>query len=283
MTTSMTTGTTPGQPGTIAQSAIDAINTVVRERQNLVDEWRQRGDNSLPPRECVFTAYNITKEVQQKHREWAPHSQVRDLVHDAISRIMVMDECLIDIPGVTTRPGIERPRLYHPPEISHQVAEQIFSNYGHIGVNVKMVPANVLGDGGATSQLALPGPSGSIAVLTPAAQATITATPGTGGKQQDGTYAVDKRGRLWIPADMLRSIQAQSGTNVYVTISNGGDGNKFLMITPSPPAGATHAAMYRVDASNNIAVSKSAFDEAGLTSGKFYIVGSSADIRITAA
>jgi hypothetical protein len=140
MTTAMTTGTTPGQPGTITASAIAAIETVVRERQNLVDEWRMRSDNSLPPRECVFTAYNITKEVQSKHQQWAPHAQVRDIVHDTISRIMSMDECLIDIPGVTTKPGVERPRLYHPPEISHQVAEQIFSNYGHVNVNVQFVP-----------------------------------------------------------------------------------------------------------------------------------------------
>jgi antitoxin component of MazEF toxin-antitoxin module len=280
MTTAMTTGTTPGQPGTITASAIAAIETVVRERQNLVDEWRMRSDNSLPPRECVFTAYNITKEVQSKHQQWAPHAQVRDIVHDTISRIMSMDECLIDIPGVTTKPGVERPRLYHPPEISHQVAEQIFSNYGHVNVNVQFVPSNVLGDGGAKSQLSLPGPSGSIAVVTPAAQASITATPGTGGKQQDGTYTVDKRGRLWIPADMLRAIQAAPGTSVYVTI----DGSN-LVITTSVPTGATQAAMYKVDPSNNIAVSKSAFDEAGMTSGKFNIAGHLAaqQIRITAA
>jgi hypothetical protein len=69
---------------------------------------------------------------------------------------------------------------------------------------------------------------------------------------------------------MLRAIQAAPGTSVYVTI----DGSN-LVITTSVPTGATQAAMYRVDPSNNIAVSKSAFDEAGMTSGKFNIAGTS--------
>jgi hypothetical protein len=272
------TGVVPGQPGVVSPDAIKAIETVVQERQNLVTEWRQRGDNSLPPQETIFTAYNITKEAQQKHGVWAPHRDVRDIVHDTVSGLMQQDECLIDIAGVTTKPGVERPRLYHPPEISHQVAEQIFSNYGHIGTNVKFVPSKTLGDGGAASQLALPGPSAMIAVVDPTT-AKITATPGTGGKQPDGTYAVDKRGRLWIPADSLRAIAATPGTSVYVTQVAGGG----LRITLSPPQGVTEAVMYRVDASNNIAVSKSAFDEAGMTTGKFNITDSGMEILIGSA
>ena len=274
------TATTPTaqQSNTTSPEALKAIETVVTERQRLVDEWRQRGDNSLPPRETVFTAYNITKEVQQKHQVWAEHRVVRDDVHAAISRIMGQDECLIDIPGVTNQPGKERPRLYHPPEISHQVAEQIFSNYGAIGTNIQFVPVKQLASGDSQSQLALPGPTASASIANVAPTVVPTATPGTGGKQPDGTYLADKRGRLWIPADSLRKISAAPGDKVYVTQQP-----SMLVITKSLPATATQAAVYKVDSSNNIAISKSAFDESGLTGGKYSVADSGTEVRIQAA
>ena len=273
----MSQSITPSQHSTtISPEALVAIETVVTERQRLVDEWLLRADNSLPPKETVFTAYNITVEARQKHQVWAEHKVVRDDVHAAVSMLMDQDECLIDIQNKANQPGYERPRLYHPPQISHQVAEEIFNNYGQIGINIKIVSSHLLPKGDTQSQPALPGPTASIAVI--ATSIRPTAIPGTGGKQQDGFYTSDKRGRLWIPADMLRNIGANIGDQVYVTKHP-----SALSITKMFPQGIVDAVVYRVDASNNIAVSKSAFDEAGLTSGKYAITDTITEVRIQSA
>jgi hypothetical protein len=266
---------------------MDVLETVVLERRNLIEEWRQKvslaaasgGQPPLPPANAVFTALDITREAQNKHQVRDRHRNLRNDIHRIIAQYLDQDECLIDIPGVTDQPGIEKPRLYHPPEISHQVAEQIYKLKPQAGGTAQIAAtATITGmpsiSSGYPQITAGPSISSGTALLSPP-----PAAHPQGGLQSDGSYTTDKRGRLWIPANLLRKIGAGIGSFIYVTIDASAS---ELVITGSLPGSASAAAAYKVDPNNNVALSKTVFDEAGLTSGKYEIADVGSEIRVKA-
>ena len=244
----------------LQQSDLDILEKVVRERARLVDEWRQKNDGLVPPKESVFTAYDLTREAQHKHGMYQRHLAVKDTLHDLIARefSVTQDEVLVDIPGVTDR-GALKPRLYFPPEISPQVAEALFKGDSTGATQVKVIQSKQL-------------PSPTAPLLPPVPGISVVKQPGDDG------YQADKRGRLWVPADKLRKIGAAPGDFVYVTVQA-----PSLRVSKVLPASAQSAAAYKVDPHNNIAVSKSVFEDAGMTGDKYSVTDSATEITISVA
>jgi bifunctional DNA-binding transcriptional regulator/antitoxin component of YhaV-PrlF toxin-antitoxin module len=229
------------------------LESIVNRRAQVVDDWRNKNDGSQPPTDALFTALDISREAQSQHNVKERHRFMKNDIHQLVVNHQAFTRVLIEIQGVTDKPGVEKPFLYYPTGVDPVDADRIYKSYSN-----------------PQQQIAQAGQVTISVVSTPQAQlpAPTPATP------SDDNLSTDNRGRLWIPAPLLREMGVNPGSQVYITTENDPNATPApmrLRVTRNLPPNAQQAAVYIVDRHNNIALSRSCFAEAGLNGNKYEV------------
>jgi len=200
----------------------------------------------------IFTALNVSRAAQISHGISLKHNDMKGQTHrNYADGMMQFDKNgssqkyqrqLVDIAGVNIRAW-----AYYPPGIG-------IDNYDLTALRSDTIDT-------IDTSIRLAHLAQSSAVLMATAAGTL---PPTLSKK----YKLDKRKRLWIPKDILKSIGANSGEAVDVEI----DGKTLVLCNMNGNIGGPPKASYKVDRRGNVAISHSVFKSADMSSLTYEII-----------
>ena len=220
----------------------------------------------------MFTALNVSRDAQRNHGVTLRHNDMKNEIH----RIYANNDMNYDNNG--TQESYQR-KLIDIPGISNA---QVWAYYPQ-GVDPDNYDLSQLVQGPIDCKDAGSSPNSvSVPALATSGQTTAVATPVVKSvsspsqtSSTTGGYAVDKRKRLWIPRELLRSVGLKSGSDADVHVDN-----KTIVVTPKGLRSGTAATTYKVDSKNNIAISRVIFSDAGLDSDSYDILNVNGSIVV---
>jgi hypothetical protein len=244
-------------------ATMQVLETIVRQK---VSETRASGSVG-----AMFTAFDISRTAQNKHGIRERHLNMKNDIHRMFAQgdMQTPDgrpytRTLIQLPNVPVDPWLYYPTGDDPSEYVSQYTTGA------------QIPSST------TSGARLP--------TSHAIPAVPSLTDGDDDADDDNlppnVRHTDRRGRIWIPVQLLQGLGMSPGSVVYATkgdIKNGnGPGNvPCLCIKSNLGPSDTEAAVYKVDPHGNIAVSKGALVEAGLIQPTLEVVGDPTAIIIS--
>lgn len=216
----------------------------------------------------MFTAFDVSRKVQSlaKSRGEAPerHRHMKNEIHDQMQALVdtgVYQKTTVDV-GAPVQPF-----LYYPDGADP-------SSY----------------DTGKATVVATPSASPASGHVAPAAQTRTVktaptpaapATASTDDDEESSVKAIDAHAKLGIPNKLVREIGlSHQSAAAYVFRM---DGKVYIRADSDRPAGGEAVTTYKVDASDNIRVTQSVLDAAGLQGPEYSITVVDGEIEIDEA
>lgn len=209
--------------------------------ESVVSQFCQQGK--------MFTALDVSRTVQQQHGVRERHMNMKNEVH----RLFADGAMVNPASGKSyRRTTITLPGVPVPPWLYYEDGSdptQYVSQYT-----------------GQTPQAVLPPPPPTPAPSANDGNDDEEDDDGATKADPDGVYHSDKRGRVWVPVQLIAAIGAAPGSVVYAVKGNVNNepclGIKRVL-APTDSEGVA----YKVDRHGNIAVSRGCLMEAGISSG----------------
>jgi hypothetical protein len=216
----------------------------------------------------MFTALDVTREVQWKHGVFERHDNMKGVVHDqfhngdmgSYTRTLINIDTIPDPVWLYYDANISNPEDYRSRWLGVKPGEAP-NVPAAANINVPAI-AQSLDDAANNVQDG----DGAVAGAAPAPQ----------GPQ--GDYDRDKRGRLWISKPLIASLNVNPGDTVYVLVA--ADSIKITTAAPDPNAAAPYRS-YKVDRHGNVAISRVNFNKAGINNPSVDVKNENGEIVIT--
>jgi hypothetical protein len=211
-----------------------------------------------------FTAYDITRAVRRHVGRGTdvPHVDVKQEVHGMFARqeMQSYDRKLCNLPNLPA--GVDQPWVYYKDGAD-------LTAYG-------------LGQSVASSNPATPSsaviaiPASLVPDLEADADSDAHNDDGT-GKQSNGSFKVDSRSTICVPAKLVRDLGLSENDECFAFADP--LANTVLLFKTNAPQGAgplTSLTSYTVDCHNNVRITQSALQRAGIP-GQFYDISGNND------
>lgn len=202
----------------------------------------------------MFTAFDVTKEVRGQTQDRVYHDEVKKEVHKMFhnNRVSGYARSLASLPNANPQPW-----LYHP-----------------VNVNTSLYQGSPVADNAANAPVA------QAAVATPTPTAAISSVVDDG--DDDNVYSLDTTNRLCVPNKLVRQTGLKHGDGAAVYFNGVTRQVHVLALNKAAPSMSSHLTSYVVDKDDNIRITESVLNKAGLSGTDYEITGDGDSITVQA-